>query len=82
MVDNAAAPDAGSTVSAWPDEGRLRSFPAATCQNSECRVELTYEGTAAYLHKDRETGKLLTFCGACSQMIQLNHALRFPLIAL
>lgn len=66
----------------WPSEGRLRTFPRNTCTNSECGVTLTYEGTAAYLHKDRESGKLVVFCGSCHLTIGLEHALRFPVVAL
>jgi len=72
----------GVVESGWPAEGRLRTFPRRTCTVGSCQVTLTYDGTAAYLHKDRETGKFVVFCGACSQNVSLNMALRFPLVVL
>lgn len=80
--DAAGLAELKATESGWPAEGRLRTFPRPTCQSAACGVTLTYDGTAAYLHRDRTSGKLVVFCGACSQQVQLHDALRFPLVAL
>jgi hypothetical protein len=63
-------------------DGRLVSgFEGQSCAADHCHVPLTDE-TGAYLHKNRENGKLCLFCEACSTEVQLNHSLRLPLVAL
>lgn len=63
-------------------DGRLVSgFEGRLCAADHCQVPLTVE-TGAYLHKNRENGKLVLFCEACSIEVQMNHALRLPLVAL
>lgn len=51
------------------------------CAGANCRVTLTEE-TEAFLHSNRETGKLVVFCGGCSLLVQMNMSLRFPLVSL
>jgi len=64
------------------DEGKLVSgYQGRLCAADHCRAPLT-EQTGAYLHKNRESGKLVMFCEACSTEVQLNHSLRLPLVAL
>lgn len=52
-----------------------------TCRNEPCGQPLTEE-QGAYLHTNRDTGKLLVLCGGCSRQAQMFDALRFPLVAL
>jgi hypothetical protein len=76
------------------EEGRLKppyglpllgahasSQQAARCRNDECQGILNEED-GAYLHKNRETGYFIIFCGSCSLQAQLWDSLRFPLIPL
>ena len=64
------------------DEGKIVSgYQGRSCANAPCRVPLTAE-TEAFLHTNRETGKLLLLCGACSLHARLNDSLRFPLVPL
>lgn len=63
-------------------EGRLVSgFEGQHCASDACRIALT-TATGAYLHKDREDGRLVLFCEACSEHVNLHASLRFPRIAL
>lgn len=66
-----------------PEEGRVKPpyGGAIHCSNSECRGVLNEE-LGAYLHKDREAGGVLLFCGTCSIHAQLYDNLRYPLVAL
>lgn len=63
-------------------EGRLVSgFEGRFCASNVCRVPLNLT-VGAYLHRDRESGKLVMFCEACSHDVQLHAGLRFPVVAL
>lgn len=63
-------------------EGHVVSpLPDYRCANSPCRKEFdSREG--AYLHKNRETSKLLLLCPGCSLQVRLHDSLRLPLVAL
>lgn len=64
------------------EDGRLVSgYEGRSCAADHCQVALTPE-TGAFLHKNRETGKLVLFCEGCSLVVQMNHSLRLPLVAL
>lgn len=64
------------------EEGRIvPPYPYAYCLNSDCRAELNEE-RGAYLHRNRENGKLLALCGECSRLAQMYDGLRLPLVAL
>ena len=67
-----------------PEEGRI--LPpyggAETCSASNCGNAPLTEEHGAYLHRNRESGKLLVLCGPCSRMAQMNDSLRLPLVAL
>lgn len=65
------------------EDGRLKPPYGGSeyCRNLSCGIALTEE-TEAYLHKNRESGKLIVFCGECSRQAQLYDSLRLPLVAL
>ena len=52
-----------------------------TCRNDDCQRTLDEEH-GVYMHTDRETGKIIMFCGPCSMQAQMHDSLRFPLVAL
>lgn len=59
----------------------IASAEAKRCRNDDCKATLNEED-GAYLHKNRETGNFIVFCGPCSQKAQFYDSLRFPLIPL
>lgn len=64
------------------DEGKiLHGYEGRHCALDTCRIPLT-EQTEAYLHKDRETGQLLMFCGDCSIHVSIQLPLRLPRVNL
>jgi hypothetical protein len=69
-------------MSADEEYGRLASgFEGRHCQSISCHAALTEE-TGAYLHTDRDSGKLVMFCEGCSAYVGLHNSLRFPLAML
>lgn len=68
---------------ATPEEGRVRPPYGGIerCVNSDCREPLGEE-QGVYMHTNRESGKIIMFCGPCSRQAQMCDSLRFPLVAL
>lgn len=63
------------------EEGRLvPPYPVDECRAIGCEGGFDQHG--AYLHRNRENGKLVVLCGACSMKAQMNDPLRLPLVAL
>jgi hypothetical protein len=63
------------------DEGKLTSgFEGRLCAVWTCRAPLKTYG--AYLHTDRDDGKLVMFCPACHEQVRLHWSLRFPVVVL
>lgn len=61
--------------------GKLaRPYPVERCASSECGAGLADRD--AYLYRDLESDKLVVFCGDCAPHIDLDHGLRFRLVAL
>lgn len=65
------------------EEGRiLPPYGGFTkCAASDCRRDLDEE-QGAFLHRNRESGKLVVLCGACSMDAQMYDPLKLPLVAL
>jgi len=51
------------------------------CSNLACRHPLD-EHRGVYMYRDAQSDKLCLFCGHCAQDVDLNHPLRFRLVAL
>jgi hypothetical protein len=54
-------------------------YPQDHCANVDCDGPLD---DGAYLFKDQDSGKLVVFCDDCARHVELNHPLRFKLVAL
>lgn len=65
-------------------EGRLRPpyGGARRCAAVNCGRQELNETVGAFLHRDRNTGKLMVLCGDCSILAQIHAPLAYPLIAL
>lgn len=61
-------------------EGHVVNQARELCDNSDCRAVIGEDG--AYLHRNRDSGKLVLLCPACSMFTRLHDSLRLPLVAL
>lgn len=63
-----------------PRLGKLEPpYPQDHCASASCGGLLD---DGAYLFKDQDSGKLVVFCDDCARHVELNHSLRFKLVAL
>ena len=70
-------------MSDTPRLGRLAPpYPYEHCASTTCDRQLRSAEDAAYLFKDQDSGKLVVFCEDCAAHVELNHAVRFRLVAL
>ncbi|MCA1571012.1 MAG: DUF3846 domain-containing protein [Chloroflexi bacterium] len=64
-------------------KGRLvPPYPVEHCAAADCQRPLRTREDAAYLYTDQDSGKLVVFCEDCAAHVELNHPLRFKLVAL
>jgi hypothetical protein len=76
-------PDRERRMSEVPALGKLAwPYPVEHCALTTCERPFKSEADAAYVYHDQDTGKMVVFCEDCSAHVELNHALRFKLVAL
>lgn len=84
MSSKAQPPTPDCAPDREPEEGRiLPPYGGATrCAAADCDNSVLDEDHGAYLHRNRESGKLVVLCGPCSRNAQMYASLRLPLVAL
>lgn len=72
----------GAETGGLGSEGHVVNQEGARCANSACECGGFICEEGGYLHRNRETEKLLVLCPGCSLQARLHDSLRLPLVAL